>query len=123
MRPFANEDNINAVATRAALAALTDSDGVNELVRRNANDRQEFLNQALGRMVKPIDSHTNFFMVNIEHPAEHAIQHFRDHGVLIGRRFPAMETYIRVSLGLPDEMEAFWHVWDQLPFAKDFMHH
>jgi histidinol-phosphate aminotransferase len=123
MRKFANEDNINAVATQAAMAALTDTAGVNEFVRRNANDRQEFINQAMGRMVKPIDSHTNFFMVNIEHPADHAIQHFREHNILIGRRFPAMETYIRVSLGLPDEMLAFWHAWDQLPFAKDFMQH
>jgi hypothetical protein len=29
-----------------------------------------------------------------------------------------MGTYIRVSLGTPDEMKAFWNVWDRLPYSK-----
>jgi len=29
-----------------------------------------------------------------------------------------MDSYIRVSFGTPDEMAAFWRVWDMLPFAK-----
>ena len=48
---------------------------------------------------------------------------FRKNNILIGRHFPPMDTYIRVSLGRPEEMLAFWRTWDLLPFAKDFMHH
>jgi histidinol-phosphate aminotransferase len=123
MRKFTNEDNINAIATYAAFAALNDSDAVNEQVRRNANDRQEFFNQAMARMLKPIDSHTNFVMMNTYHPTDEVIQHFRQHNILIGRRFPPMDTFIRVSLGRPEEMIAFWHAWDALPYPHDVMVH
>jgi len=44
---FTTEDNINALVTQAAAATLDDSNGVDDSVQRNANDRQEFLNQAM----------------------------------------------------------------------------
>jgi histidinol-phosphate aminotransferase len=123
MRKFATEDNINAVVTQASAAALNDTDGVLDSVRRNANDRQEFFNQAMARALKPIDSHTNFVMMNTFHPAEEVIQHFRKNSILIGRHFPPMDTHIRISLGRPEEMSAFWQAWDMLPYAKNLMHH
>jgi histidinol-phosphate aminotransferase len=121
MRRFANEDNINAIVTNAAATALDDSDGVNNAIQRNADDRQEFLNQASARSLKPIDSHTNFVMMNTFHSADQVIQDFRKSNILIGRHFPPMDTYIRVSLGLPEEMQAFWRAWDALPYSKDAM--
>jgi len=123
MRKFSTEDNINVIITQAAVAALHDKEGTNDFIQRNVDDRQEFFNQAMARMVKPIDSHTNFIMMNTFHPAEEAIQHFRKNKILIGRRFPPLDTYIRVSLGRADEMEAFWRIWDLLPYAKDFTAH
>jgi histidinol-phosphate aminotransferase len=123
MRKFSTADSVNAIVTQAAQAALSDTEGLKVAIERNFNDRQEFFNQAMARMVKPIDSHANFVMTNVQHPAEPVIEHFRKHGVLIGRAFPPMDTYIRVSLGLPDEMLAFWRAWDALPFAKEFMQH
>jgi histidinol-phosphate aminotransferase len=123
MRDFATEDNINALVTYAAAVALEDQDGLADSVRRNADDRQEFFNQAMARALKPIDSHANFVMMNTLHPAEEVINHFRTNNILIGRPFPLMNTYIRVSLGLPQEMRAFWQTWDRLPYAKNLMHH
>jgi histidinol-phosphate aminotransferase len=123
MRKFATEDNINAVVSQAAMAALNDSDGLNESIRRNTDDRQEFFNQAMARMLKPVDSHANFVMLNAFHPADQVIQDFRKSNVLIGRPFPPLDTYIRVSLGLPDEIRAFWRAWDGLPYSKDVMSH
>ena len=123
MRKFATEDNINAVITKAAAAALDDTDGVNDSVRRNVDDRQEFVNQAMARALKPIDSQANFVMMNTFHPAEEVIQHFRKNNILIGRLFPTMDSYIRVSLGRPEEMRAFWQTWDALPYTRNLMHH
>jgi len=123
MRKFATEDNINAIVTQAAVVALDDADGVSATVRRNADDRQEFFNQAMARALKPIDSHANFVMMNTLHPAKDVIQHFRKNDVLIGRCFPPMDTYIRISLGRHEEMLAFWSTWDKLPYAKNMMHH
>jgi histidinol-phosphate aminotransferase len=116
-------DNVNGIAAQAAAAALQDDAGVRDFVKRNADDRQEFFNQAMARMLKPIDSHANFVMMDTHHPAEEVIEHFRRNKIEIGRRFPAMNTHIRVSLGTPEEMQAFWRAWDLLPFAKTLMHH
>jgi len=122
MNAYATIDNVNGVVVRAGLAALDDAPSVREFVKLNEDARQEFFNQAMARMLKPIDSHTNFVMMNTHHPAEQVIEHFRKNNVLIGRRFPAMDSYIRVSFGTPDEMAGFWHVWDMLPFAKAMQH-
>jgi len=122
MRAFATEDNINAVVTQAAAAALDDIDSLNQSIKRYKDDRQEFFNQAVSRFIKPIDSHANFVMMNIFHPADHVIEDFYKNKILIGRHFPPMDTYIRVSLGRPEEMQAFWRVWDTFPYSK-LSHH
>ena len=123
LRQFASRNNINSIAAQVGSVALDDADGVNESVRRNLNDRQEFFNQAMARAVKPIDSHANFVMLNTYHSAEEVIQHFRQSNILIGRTFPPMSTYIRISLGRPEEMLRFWQAWDTLPYPKHTMQH
>jgi histidinol-phosphate aminotransferase len=121
MRTHATEQSVNSVVAQAATAALEDTESVGDSVKHNADDRQEFRNQAMVRMLKPIDSHTNFFMMDTHHPAQEVIEHFQKNQVLIGRHFPAMETYIRVSLGTPPEMLKFWRVWDTLPYTQMHM--
>ncbi len=121
MRAHTTEQSVNSVVARAAMAAIEDVDSVREAVKRNANDRVEFRNQAMVRMLKPIDSHANFFMMDTHHPAQEIIQHFQTHQVLIGRHFPAMDTYVRISLGTPAEMLSFWQVWDKLGYTQMHM--
>lgn len=123
MRRFITRDTLNSVAAGAVLVALDDVDGVKDFVKRNSDDRQEFYNSAMIRMLMPISSQANFVMMNTQHPAAEVIEHFRRHNILIGRRFPAMDNFVRVSLGTPSEMHAFWQAWDMLPWAKLFMHH
>jgi histidinol-phosphate aminotransferase len=117
MRRFSTIDNINGIIAQAAMAGLADKESVENYVKRNTDDRQEFFNQAMARMLKPIDSHTNFVMMNTNRPAKQVIEHFRQHGIMIGSNIVGMEHYIRVSLGTPTEMREFWRVWDQLPNA------
>lgn len=123
MRKFMTQDGLNAIMAEVAGVALGDREGVKEFVKRNRDDRQEFVNSAGVRMLMPIDSHTNFLMMNIQHPGAPVVEHFRMHKILIGRHFPAMDQYIRVSLGTPDEMKAFWQTWDLIPWSKKFMRH
>ena len=84
---------------------------------RNRRDREEFMRQATARKLAPIPSYANFFMMDTGRPIRQVIEHFKQNNVLVGRRFPPMETYVRVSLGLPDEMKEFWRVWDLMPKA------
>ena len=114
LRRYATIININALASAAALAALRDSESLAAAAKRNADDRQEFFNQAMARMLKPIDSQANFVMMNAHRRAEEVIEHFRKNNILIGRKFPAMNTHVRVSLGKSQEMAEFWKVWDKM---------
>jgi histidinol-phosphate aminotransferase len=118
MGAHSTERSVNCVVAQAAMVALDDTRNVRDSVMRNANDRQEFRNQAMVRMLKPIDSHANFLMMDTHHPAEEVIRHFQEHKVLIGRRFPAMDTHIRVSLGTRTEILEFWRVWDMLHYTE-----
>ena len=108
-------DSVNAVGSAAAIAALEDTEYVERSVTRNVDDRQEFLNEAATRMVRAIDSHTNFVMIDTDRPAPRVIEHFRTNGIEIAGFFPYFAKYIRVSLGTPDQMKEFWRVWDLMP--------
>jgi len=108
-------ENVNVLAAAAAMAALEDTDHVRLNVQRNADERQEFVNQAHARMLRPVDSQTNFVMLNTQRPAVNIVEHFKSQGVLVSGPFPKFDTYIRVSLGMSAEMREFWRVWDLLP--------
>jgi histidinol-phosphate aminotransferase len=52
-------------------------------------------------------SQANFFMVHLRRDVEPVIQAFRDKGILVGRPFPPMTEHLRVSVGVPREMDRF----------------
>ena len=106
-------DGVNAAAARAAIAALDDREYLRESVQRNANDRQEFYNQANARMVKGIDSHANFVMLNVVENGVDVFERLQSLGVLVSPPFPRLDTYLRISLGSAFEMRAFWRAWDR----------
>jgi histidinol-phosphate aminotransferase len=107
--------SVSVVSARAASAALDDVDYVRLGVKRNTDDRQEFVNQVNARMLRAIDSQANFVMVNPMRPPDGVIEHLRKNNILVGPKYPVLDKYIRVSLGTPGEMQAFWRVWDLMP--------
>ena len=109
------EDSVNVVSAMAALIALNDDEHVRTSLARNADDRQEFFNEANARMLRVIDSQANFVMLNSGRPAAPIVEHFRKHNVVLPRPFAGFEHYIRVSLGTPEDMRTFWRVWDLMP--------
>lgn len=114
LKPHISPVSVNAVVIRCASVALDDADGVEENVRRNESTRQEFFKQASARGLKPIESRTNFVMLDVRRPTKQVVESFRKKNVWIGREFPPLNTYIRVSLGKPEEMKEFWRVYDSL---------
>ena len=115
MRPHRLFDSGNQMVLQGAMAALDDSAALRAAVERNARDRQEFQRQAGARKVRLIPSQANFVMVHTGRPVREVIAHFRQANILVGRPFPPMETHLRVSLGRPAEMQAFWQAWDEMP--------
>jgi histidinol-phosphate aminotransferase len=115
LRRYQNADNLNVLAAHAAAVGLGDAEGTQQAVVRNARDRAEFMQQAGRRGLKSIPSQANFVMMDARRPAPGVIQDFRQRGILIGRPFPPMDNFVRISLGTPEQMTAFWRAWDQLP--------
>jgi len=111
-------EGLNAVGARAALVAYDDIEYVQMSEKRNANDREEFFNEAKARKVQGITSYANFAMLKVNRPAVEVIEHFKKNNIQIARLFPSMNTYVRVSFGTPPEMKEFWRVWDLMPAAS-----
>lgn len=106
--------DVNVVGVRVALAALADSAYVRKIATLNANARQEFVNQVNARMLRCLDSHTNFVLMRTGTSGKEAADLLRGKGVLASTDYPGFEKHIRVSLGLPGDMQTFWRVWDEL---------
>lgn len=117
LRSFQTQDNVNMVAAQAAVAGLQDTAEMQAATRRNANDRQEFFAQASRRGLKPIPSYANFTMMDAGRPTTQVMDHFKQNGILIGRRFPGMDNFVRISFGKPQEMQKFWAIWDGMDKA------
>ena len=104
--------SVSVVSARAASAALDDVEYVKLGIKRNTDDRQEFMNQVNARMLRAIDSQANFAMVNPMRPPDEVIEHLKKNHILIGPKYPVLDKYIRVSFGTPEEMQVFWQAWD-----------
>jgi histidinol-phosphate aminotransferase len=105
----------NVVAICGAMAALDDTEHVRRSAQRNRDDRQRFFNHADARYAQVRNSQANFVLVRLDHPIEEVLSHFRSQNIRVGPRFPGIETYLRVSIGRPEEQAAFWQAWDMLP--------
>ena len=105
---------VNRLALAAGVAALRDREHVRDCVRRNQDDRQEFVNQVNARMLRVLDCHANFACLNVMRPAREILKHYHKHGVRLGPEILSMPNYVRVSFGKPEEMKEFWKVWDLL---------
>ncbi len=112
------QNGVTIISAKAAIAALDDTAYVRMAAKRNSDDRQEFMNQVNARMLRAIDSHANFVLLNPLRPVNEVIAHLEKNNVLVAPPIPAMEKYVRVSLGTPAEMQQFWRVWDLMPAGK-----
>ena len=110
--PFAG---IDVIAARGAMAALNDTAYVQMSQVRNADDRQEFFNQANARMLRWLDSQANFVMVYGTMAPGPVIAHFAANRIVLAGPFPPLDQYMRVAIGTPAQMQEFWRVWDLMP--------
>ncbi len=98
----------------AASASLDDPQHVQRCVKRNFDDRQEFMNQVNARMLRALDAHANFVCLNVMRPAAEIAEHYAKNNFRLAPLIPSLPNYLRISLGTPAEMHEFWRVWDLL---------
>ena len=118
MRQVIYGSSINAVVKYGGVAALQDTGyeaKVRELNRRN-RDRTTSQLRSMGYEIIP--SETNFFMVNVRKDVTSVRREFRMRGILVGRKFPPMDTWLRVSVGTEDDMTRFLAAFKEILPAK-----
>ena len=109
------EADLTALSARAAIEAMHDPEHVRMSAARNADDRQEFFNQANARMLRAIDSVTNFVLLDTGGAARDVIDGLARHDILVAGPFGAGNRHIRVSIGTRAEMDEFWRAADRIP--------
>ncbi|HYX67619.1 MAG TPA: histidinol-phosphate transaminase [Terriglobales bacterium] len=107
------QDNVNIVSALCGQVALDDQAAVAVAVKRTAGERAEFQRQAARRKLTVMPSFANFFMYDAGRPVPQLIADFKKNNILVGRDFH-YGNWLRVSLGLPNEMTAFWNTWDKI---------
>lgn len=118
LRPWQLDNDINATAAVVGSVALDDMQATQAASQRIVADRNEFLAQAASRKIKVVPTLANFAMLYTGRPAKQVIEHFKAQNIQIGRVFPAMGDYVRVSFGTRPQMQAFWNAWDRLATAS-----
>jgi histidinol-phosphate aminotransferase len=94
-------------SSAAALASLDDPDLVTRQ-RSLLNDTRRWLVAEMDRQGRrTIPSHTNFVMIDVGGDVKPVIQAFRDRNILVGRKFPSLPNWLRVTMGTPDDIKAF----------------
>lgn len=116
LKHYSDIDRNNVAAMEGAIAGLEDSDALDDILNKYQHVRDEFYKQLKRRKIAYIPSCANFVMVHLGgRDAAEVKKFFKKHHILIGRPYDAMPEYIRISLGTPSQMKAFWKVWELLP--------
>jgi len=104
---YASWDNVNAAVLSAGLASLQDPD-LAPARRKTMNDTRRLLCTELDRDGRRyIPSHANFVMIDVHGDVAPVIRAFHDRDIHVVRRFPSMPNWLRISIGKPEEMQAF----------------
>jgi histidinol-phosphate aminotransferase len=99
--------NANAAVLEAALALLGEPGHV-ERIRLTMNATRRWLVEELHREGRrTIPSQANFVMIDVGTDVGTLGAAFLARGLRVGRRFPALPTFLRVSIGTDGEMRAF----------------
>jgi len=94
-------------AVVAATASLKDLQLVGERRRINASIRQQTFQWLDRNGYSYIPSEANFFMVDTKQPGKDLRDAMAKENVLVGRVWPVMPTWVRVTVGTQGEMEKF----------------
>jgi histidinol-phosphate aminotransferase len=111
---FAANTNINQLGIAAARACIDDHAYMKRSLEVNRQSK-EIAKKTLAELdIEALPSQTNFLMHRIPGPVREHIRRMAEAGVTIGRPFPPMLEWSRVSCGTPEEMG----VWAQA--IRDF---
>jgi histidinol-phosphate aminotransferase len=107
MERCASWDNTSQAGLAMGLASLADSEVVPRQ-RRLLNDTRRWLCAQLAKQGRRyIPSQANFVMIDVGTDVVPVGRAFSERGIQVGRKFPSMPNWLRVSIGTQDQMAAF----------------
>jgi histidinol-phosphate aminotransferase len=114
MKPLVLTYNTSAVVKYGGVASLKDTANEARLKQLNKQLRDKTTNELKAMGYEVIPSQTNFFMVNVKKDVGPVGEAFLDKGILVGRKFPPMNEWLRVSVGTEDEMNRFMKAFKEI---------
>jgi histidinol-phosphate aminotransferase len=111
---YAGWNAMPITALVAASASLKDAQLVPERKRLNSTIRGQVFAWLDRNGYSYIPSESNFFMLDTKRPAKSAIDAMAKQNVFIGRIWPVMPTYTRITIGTAPEMDHFQTAWQKV---------
>lgn len=99
--------NTNVLAISAAIAGLKDQEFYKFSLQKNKESR-DLIYATLDSMKIPyIKSHANFVFFHAGRPIGEMMEEMKKHNIIIGRPFPPLMDWVRISTGTVEEVKAF----------------
>jgi len=114
MRSHQVWDSVNIMALVAALASLKDADHVNHGRSLNTEVKKNVCAELDTLGYRYIPSHANFMMIDLRREVRPVIDAMRTRGVEVGRLFPALPNFLRVTIGTGEQMKQFLTVFKEV---------
>jgi histidinol-phosphate aminotransferase len=106
--------SINAIVKYGGVVALKDTAYENKIRQMTIALRDKTTKELTAWGYEVIPSEANFFMVNVGRDVVPVAEEFQKLGVLVGRKFPPMNNWLRVSIGTEPEMVSFMKAFKQI---------
>jgi len=100
-------DSVNIMALVAAVAGLKDPNHVPTGRKLNTEVKRSVCAELDTLGYHYIPSHANFMMIDLRREVRPIIGALRSRNVEVGRTFPALPSFLRVTIGTGSEMKAF----------------
>ena len=114
LKPFVMGYNTNAIVKFGGVASLKDTANEARVKQLNKQIRDRVTGELKDYGYEVIPSQTNFFMVNVKKDVTPVAQDFLKKGFVVGRKFPPMNEWLRVSVGTEDEMKGFMKAFKEV---------
>ena len=108
------DNTMNCLGMTAAMASLADPDRIRKERDRNTEARRYTTEWFQRAGFKASDSQTNFIFVNLAQPLQRFRDGCRERGVLVGRPFPPLTTYARISISTIEDMRRATQVFGEV---------
>jgi len=95
--------DLNRLSIAAALASLNDPNYIANVQKSISTERTKWHKYLDDHGLKHTASQANFIYFDTKKPYAEVAQKLKDQGITIGRAFAPYETWIRITIGLPEE--------------------